>query len=184
MKKVNLFLILLLFSFCNEEVKNESKKEGGKKMGLNITSTAFANEAMIPSKYTCDGEDISPPLKWESAPEGVRSFALISDDPDAPVGTWVHWVIFNIPADVNELQESFSSEAELDNGTKQGKSDFGRIGYGGPCPPGGTHRYFFKLYALDTVLDLQSGITKADLLNAMEGHILEEAQLMGKYTRN
>lgn len=185
-KKYSLFLMLatLLFCSCNEGAKNESKPEGGKKMGLNITSGAFANEAMIPSKYTCDGEDISPPLKWESAPERVKSFALISDDPDAPVGVWVHWVIYNIPADTHELQENFPLDAELDNGTKQGKNDFGKIGYGGPCPPGGTHRYYFKLYALDTVLDLQSGVTKADLLKAMEGHILEEAQLMGRYTRN
>ncbi len=152
-------------------------------MALKITSSAFENEGMIPAKYTCDGENLSPLLKWESGGEGIKSFALISDDPDAPMGTFIHWVIYNIPADVKELQEDFPSTNELDNGIKQGMTDFGKTGYGGPCPPSGIHRYYFKLYGLDTVLDLNAGITKAELLKAMEGHILEEAVLMGKYTR-
>ncbi len=152
-------------------------------MALKITSTAFENEAMIPAKHTCDGENVSPPLKWESDGEGIKSYALICDDPDAPMGTFIHWVIYNIPADVRDLQEDFPSESELDNGTKQGMTDFGKVGFGGPCPPSGVHRYYFKIYGLDTVLDVEAGITKAELLKAMEGHIVEEAELMGKYTR-
>ena len=152
-------------------------------MQLKITSPAFKEGEMIPKKYTCDGENVSPPLKWDSVPEGVKSLALISDDPDAPMGTWVHWVIFNIPPSVTELSENIPSKEILDNGAKQGTTDFGRVGYGGPCPPGGTHRYFFKLYALDTELALRSGTTKKELLKAMERHILAEGQLMGKYKR-
>ena len=152
-------------------------------MEIKITSSAFEHEALIPPKYTCDGDDISPPLQWETVPEGTKSIALISDDPDAPMGTWVHWVLFNLPADTRELHENIPPEETLPNGTKQGITDFGRIGYGGPCPPSGTHRYFFKIYALDTELDLDAGAGKSDLLNAMEGHILAEGQLIGKYKR-
>ncbi|OHB60388.1 MAG: phosphatidylethanolamine-binding protein [Planctomycetes bacterium RBG_13_46_10] len=152
-------------------------------MDIKIKSPAFENEAMIPSKYTCDGQDISPPLKWDTAPVGTKSIAIISDDPDAPVGTWVHWVLFNLPADARELKEKIPPDKVLPNGAKQGTSDFGRIGYGGPCPPGGTHRYFFKIYALDTELNLSPGIRKRDLLKAMEGHIIGQGQLMGKYKR-
>jgi len=150
---------------------------------MEIKSPAFKEGELIPSKYTCDGPDISPPLEWSDAPAGTRSFALISDDPDAPVGTWVHWVIFNIPANVNKLDEDVPKKDVLSNGARQGRNDFGRFGYGGPCPPGGTHRYYFKLYALDKELDLKAGSTKRDLLKAMEGHVLAEAYLMGKYKR-
>ena len=152
-------------------------------MDIRLTSMVFQEGGTIPQKYTCDGEDISPPLKWDSAPEGTKAFALISDDPDAPMGTWVHWVIFNIPADANELHEHIPAEGILRNGAKQGTNDFRRIGYGGPCPPGGTHRYFFKLYALDTEIDIAVGASKQELLRAMEGHILAKGQLMGTYTR-
>lgn len=152
-------------------------------MTIKITSTAFKEGSMIPKQYTCDGQDISPPLAWTSIPEGTKSLALISDDPDAPVGTWVHWVLFNLPAEVTELPEHVPPTKTLENGAKQGKNDFRKIGYGGPCPPGGTHRYYFKLYALDTVLDAEPGITKQKLLQAMQGHILAEGQVMGKYTR-
>ncbi len=152
-------------------------------MDIKVTSMAFQEGGTIPQKYTCDGEDISPPLAWSSAPEGTKSFALISDDPDAPMGTWVHWVIYNIPANITELHEHIPPEALLENGTKQGTNDFRRIGYGGPCPPGGTHRYFFKLYALDTEIDIVVGASKPELLRGMEGHILAEGQLMGRYTR-
>jgi len=152
-------------------------------MDIKITSPAFENEGMIPAKYTCDGEDLSPPLQCDTVPEGTKSIALISDDPDAPMGTWVHWVLFNLPADTRQLPEDIPPDKTLPNGAKQGTSDFGRIGYGGPCPPGGTHRYFFKIYALDTELSLQAGARKRDLLKAMEGHILGQGQLMGKYKR-
>ena len=152
-------------------------------MTIKITSTAFKEGGMIPKQYTCDGQDMSPPLAWTSIPEGTKSLALISDDPDAPVGTWVHWVLFNLPPEVTELPEHVPPTKTLENGAKHGKNDFRKIGYGGPCPPGGTHRYYFKLYALDTVLDAEPGITKQKLLQAIQGHILAEGQLMGKYTR-
>jgi Raf kinase inhibitor-like YbhB/YbcL family protein len=152
-------------------------------MALEITSSAFAEGEMIPTRYTCDGPDVSPDLAWSGVPETAQSLALICDDPDAPVGTWVHWVLFNIPAGVSGLPSEIPPDANMENGARHGTNDFGRLGYGGPCPPGGTHRYFFKLYALDTALDLESGITKARLLEAMEGHIMAEAQLMDKYKR-
>ncbi|MFQ5772458.1 MAG: YbhB/YbcL family Raf kinase inhibitor-like protein [bacterium] len=152
-------------------------------MEIKITSKAFEEGGMIPDKYTCDGADISPPLKWESIPDSTRSLALISDDPDAPMGTWVHWVVYNLPATKRELPENVPPRETLADGTKQGKNDFGKIGYGGPCPLGVTHRYYFKIYALDTELSLESGITKATLLKSMAGHILAEGQLMGKYKR-
>ncbi|MEJ2222315.1 MAG: YbhB/YbcL family Raf kinase inhibitor-like protein [Desulfobacterales bacterium] len=152
-------------------------------MTLEITSSAFSEGEMIPTGYTCDGPDVSPDLAWTGVPETTQSLALICDDPDAPMGTWVHWVLFNIPPGARGLPGEISPDAALENGARHGTNDFGRLGYGGPCPPGGTHRYFFKLYALDTDLDLASGITKAQLIEAMEGHILAEAQLMGKYKR-
>jgi len=152
-------------------------------MAITITSSAFAEGAMIPKKHTCDDEDISPDLKWSGVPQGAKSLALICDDPDAPVGTWVHWVLFNIPADVSALPAGVSPDAVLKNGARHGKNDFRKLGYGGPCPPGGTHRYYFKLYGIDTVINLESGSTKAQLLAAMQGHILAEGQLMGKYRR-
>ena len=155
-------------------------KGGGK---MQITSPAFGEGSMIPVKYTCDGQDISPPLAWKDAPSGTKSFALISDDPDAPVGTWVHWVAYNIPPNTNNLGENVKPEKEFQDGMRQGNNDWPKIGYGGPCPPGGTHRYYFKLYALDAMLSLKPGATKAQVLQAMEGHVLAEAQLMAKYKR-
>ena len=138
---------------------------------------------MIPKKHTCDGDDISPPLEWESVPENAKSIALISDDPDAPMGTWVHWVYYDIPVSINGLPENLTPVENPEIGGKQGTNDFGRIGYGGPCPPGGTHRYYFKIYALDTTLNLSPGAEKKKLLEAMEGHIIEQAQTIGKYKR-
>jgi len=152
-------------------------------MALELTSPAFSEGEMIPARYTCDGSDISPALSWSGVPKTAKSLALICDDPDALRGTWVHWVLFNIPADAVGLPAEISSAATLENSARHGKNDFRRLGYGGPCPPGGTHRYFFKRYALDTGLNLDSGITKDQLLKAMQGHILAEAQLMGKYKR-
>jgi len=152
-------------------------------MEIKITSPAFEEGGMIPEVYTCDGIDISPPLKWSSVPQGTKTLALICDDPDAPIGTWVHWVIYNIPGDICELPENIPPEQEIKKGGIQGMNDSRKIGYGGPCPPGGTHRYFFKIYALDTEVDLQPGATKSQLLNAMEGHIIAKGQLMGRYSR-
>lgn len=153
-------------------------------MSIPISSPAFQEGKPIPTQYTCDGEDLSPPLKWSKVPEGTKSLALISEDPDAPAGIWVHWVLYNLPPTITELPEGMPTQEVLPNGAKQGINDFKRIGYGGPCPPPGKpHRYFFKLYALDTELDLKPGATKQELLRAMEGHILAEGQLMGTYQR-
>lgn len=138
---------------------------------------------MIPQQYTCDGEDISPSLSWTDVPENAKSFVLISDDPDAPMGTWVHWVIYNIPANVKELAEGISADKQLMNGALQGINDFRKIGYGGPCPPRGKHRYYFKLYALDTKLNLPAGASKKEVEKAIQDHILDQAKLMGIYQR-
>ncbi|HUJ43073.1 MAG TPA: YbhB/YbcL family Raf kinase inhibitor-like protein [Opitutaceae bacterium] len=151
---------------------------------MKLTSTGFADGQPIPMQYTCDGADVSPPLQWSELVPGTRSFALICDDPDAPVGTWVHWVVYGLPGTARELPEMVAATETLPNGAKQGLNDFRRVGYGGPCPPPGPpHRYFFKLYALDTELALKARATKQDLLRAMTGHILAEAQLMGTYQR-
>ncbi len=152
-------------------------------MEIKITSSAFEEGGMIPAKYTCDGADVSVPLQWDAVPEGTKSIAIINDDPDAPMGTWVHWVIFGLPAETRELAENVPADATLANGAKQGTTDFGRTGYGGPCPPSGTHRYFFRIYALDVEIDLPSGAKKKQLLEAMEGHILGQGRLIGKYKR-
>lgn len=152
---------------------------------MKIHSDAFHNGENIPMEQTCSGADISPPLSWSSAPEGTKSFTLIADDPDAPNGTWVHWLAYNIPANTTSLPANVPPIAENDHGMKQGTSSFGNIGYGGPCPPigHGPHRYYFKLYALDTLLDIPSGANKAALTAAMQGHILAEAQTMGRFER-
>lgn len=144
---------------------------------MELASSAFENNGMIPARYTCDGQDVSPPLKISGVPEDTVALALVMDDPDAPMGTFDHWVVWNIPPDVTEIAEGKEPE-----GT-QGRTDFGRLGYGGPCPPGGVHRYRFKLYALDRQLDLQEGADKSDLEAAMKGQTLETAELVGRYIR-
>ncbi len=149
-----------------------------------ISSAAFSGNQMIPKKFTCDGADVSPELGWKDAPAGVKSFALIMDDPDAPVGTWVHWVLYNLPADAKELPEGVTKQEQLPDGSVQGRNDFRKIGYGGPCPPAGKlHRYFFKLYALDTKLGLKPGASKSDVERAMKSHVLGETELIGRYGR-
>ncbi len=183
-KNFAIFLIMLfLFCACEENNEVQSESEGGRKMDIKVTSSAFQDGGMIPAKYTCDGQDVSPPLAWQDVPEGSKSLALINDDPDAPMGTWVHWVMYNIPPETSQLPENVPLDKVLPNGAKQGMTDFRRVGYGGPCPPSGTHRYFFKIYALDVQPDLDAGATKKELLVAMEGHILAEGQLIGKYKR-
>ena len=152
-------------------------------MSFELTSTAFTPGESIPRKYTCDGQDISPPLQWSDPPQDTRSFALIADDPDAPAGTWVHWVLYNLPSEARTLSEAIPSDADLPDGSWNGQNGWRRLGYGGPCPPSGTHRYFFKLYALDRRLDLAAGANNKQLLRAMEGHILAQAELMGVYSR-
>jgi Raf kinase inhibitor-like YbhB/YbcL family protein len=153
-------------------------------MAFELTSSAFREGESIPRQYTGDGRNLSPPLQWSDPPANTSSLALICEDPDAPRGTFTHWVIFNVPAKSRELKEGIPPEATLPDGTVQGKNDFGKIGYGGPAPPPGKpHRYFFKLYALDRVLELRPGATRSQLLAAMKGHVLDEAQLMGIYGR-
>ena len=150
---------------------------------LSPTSAAFEDGAAIPAQYTCDGADISPPLEWGDPPPNTGSFALIMDDPDAPIGTWVHWVIYDLPAEARSLAEGVPGEPHLAGGGVQGRNSWPKTGYGGPCPPSGTHRYFFKLYALDVVLGAGPGLTKKELLEEMGGHILAQAQLVGTYSR-
>jgi len=157
---------------------------GGMVMGFEVESSAFDPSGMIPKKNTCDGPDLSPALEWTGVPEGTKAFALICDDPDAPMGTWVHWVLFNLPGDVTSLPEGIPTTETIEQGAAQGTNDFGRIGYGGPCPPPGKpHRYFFRLYALKDKVALSPGAKKSDLLKAMENHILGQAELMGEYGR-
>jgi Raf kinase inhibitor-like YbhB/YbcL family protein len=171
--------------------------EDPSRLTIQLQSSAFADSGMIPMTFTCDGADRSPPLEWSGVPAQARTLALICDDPDAPMGTWSHWVVFNLPSHVSALKEGVpASEAipasaagqgesapeELSAG-RQGKNDFGNSGYGGPCPPGGTHNYFFRIYALDSPLDLGAGATRAQVLKAITGHILAEGRLVGKYQR-
>ena len=150
---------------------------------MRLISPAFEHGGEIPARYTCDGEDISIPLQFLEIPEEAVSLALIMDDPDAPMGVFVHWVIYNIPAELSELPEGIPPQPYLEMGIRQGTNSFGKIGYGGPCPPDGAHRYMLKLYALDVAMDLDAGMTKHQLLSAMEGHVIDSAGLMGIYAR-
>ncbi len=153
-------------------------------MAFALTSPTFGHGETIPSQYTCDGRDVSPPLAWSDPPDGTQSLALIADDPDAPGGTWVHWVLYDLPAHSRGLPEGVPHDKTLADGSKQGKTDFGHVGYGGPCPPPGKpHRYFFTLYAVDKKLDLAPGATKAQLVKALTDHTLAKAQWMGRYGR-
>jgi hypothetical protein len=153
-------------------------------MALSLSSPVFPEGEKIPVKYTCDGQDISPPLMWGNPPPGTQAFALIMDDPDAPGGVFTHWVIFNLPVDSRELPEAVPRENQLQNKALQGMTGFGRVGYGGPCPPTGpAHHYLFSLYALDQPLGLNAGASKRQVLDAMQGHILAQGQLTGIYQR-
>jgi Raf kinase inhibitor-like YbhB/YbcL family protein len=193
--KFSLLLIasLLLFSCRGETPSNSSNSNNAsqsvtptpveKSAEIKVTSRAFQEGGMIPKELTCDGANVSPPLAWDSAPVRTKSFALIADDPDAPDKTWVHWVVFNLASNARELPGNIPAQDAIAGGGKQGTNDFRKVGYGGPCPPSGAHRYYFKLYALDTELALDSSATKDQLLKAMEGHVLAEGQLIGKYQR-
>lgn len=174
---LGLFTVLLASCGAEEQAPEEEKT-------LSLTSTAFQEGDKIPDRYTSQGQDISPPLAWSEPPEGAQSFALIMDDPDAPGGTFTHWVIFNIPSNSRGLPEAVPTEDQLSDGTLQGKNSFGRIGYGGPSPPSGpAHRYQFTLYALDQPLDLTAGASKKQVLDAIQGHILAQGKLTGIYQR-
>jgi Raf kinase inhibitor-like YbhB/YbcL family protein len=152
---------------------------------MQVSSPAFHDGQAIPAKYTADGADKSPELRWSGAPAATQSFVLICEDPDAPRGTWTHWVLFNIPADTANLAEGVATDKEFPDGARQGKNDFGKIGYGGPSPPKGPpHRYYFKVYALDAKLDLPAGASKDQVLGAIKGHVLAEGQAMGRYGRS
>ena len=165
-------LLLIFFIGC-----------GANASSLEIKSDAFKEGGYIPARYTCESDNLSPPLSWSKAPEGTKSFALICDDPDAPMGTWVHWVVFNIPPEITYLEENALGRGKILSGIREGINDFRKHAYGGPCPPSGTHRYFFKVYALDTMLDISPNSQKSDLENAMKGHILAEGQIIGLYKR-
>lgn len=177
-----LTLLAVLAGASPAQAQNGSK--GVPTMAFTLRSPDFANGADIPQGFTCDGADRSPALEWSDPPAGTKTFALIADDPDAPVGTWVHWVMFNVPGSARSLAGGVDKKEQLADGTRQGRNDFRKTGYNGPCPPPGKpHRYFFKLYALSTKLALATGAGKSDVERAMEGHILGHAEWMGRYKR-
>jgi Raf kinase inhibitor-like YbhB/YbcL family protein len=185
---IPLLAVCLLVTACqsNDTAETETANTAAQETpapAMMLMSTAFEPEGMIPMVYTCDSLDISPPLTWSNVPEETQSLALIADDPDAPGQIWVHWVVYNIPPETQGFEEAVAAEDTLVSMAVQGMTDFGRIGYGGPCPPSGVHRYFFKLYALDTTLTLEGEVNKHRLIEAMEGHVIAETQLMGKYSR-
>jgi Raf kinase inhibitor-like YbhB/YbcL family protein len=167
-----------------QQASANEARERGNAMGFALNSPSFNSSDAIPRNFTCDGEDVSPALQWSGAPAGTQSFCLIMDDPDAPGGTWVHWVLFDLPGTAAGLPENVPKVRELSTGARQGRNDFGRIGYGGPCPPPGRpHRYFIRVYALDAKTKLKPGATRAELDRAMKGHTLAQAELMGRYAR-
>lgn len=174
---IAVLILSVVISACHTQSSNPTA-EGSEEMTITLTSSAFSDGGAIPKKHTCDGEDVSPALSWSGIPEGTKSLALIMDDPDAPAGTWVHWVLYDLPPDLSGLPEGTQKLGI------EGMTSFRKPGYGGPCPPKGKpHRYFFKLYALDTILGLKAGATKGDLEKAMRGHLLAQGQLMGTYGR-
>jgi Raf kinase inhibitor-like YbhB/YbcL family protein len=175
-----IFGVLLYGSILVSALSAAEVKRGS----LELKSSAFQSGGDIPRKHTCDANDVSPQLSWDKAPAGTKAFALIADDPDAPGGTWVHWGIYDLPADIKELAEGVPTTEALTNGAKQGTNDFRKIGYGGPCPPPGLpHRYFFKLYALDAPTGLKPRASKQQLLKAIENHVLGETEIIGRYKR-
>jgi Raf kinase inhibitor-like YbhB/YbcL family protein len=174
---ISFILALLVITFA---ATSSCKKE----QSLSLESDAFLNNSTIPAEFTCDGADISPALTWSNSPEETKSFALICDDPNAPGVTFTHWIVYNIPTSIKDLDKNMPIQLVLNSGASQGKNDFGEIGYSGPCPPRSiTHHYYFKLYALDSMLDISAGVTKIQLVSAMRGHILGSAELIGIYSR-
>jgi Raf kinase inhibitor-like YbhB/YbcL family protein len=186
---ITLLLLMLLVAGCatrpqvsaqNSASTSTPQTTGG---SIKLTSTAFKEGEPIPRQHTCDGVNVSPSLEWSGVPKSAKTLVIFADDPDAPSGIWVHWVLYNLPADNIGMVENLPATDELKAGGFQGKNDFGKIGYGGPCPPSGTHRYFFKIYALDSELPLKAGATKAEVEKAMEGHVVAQGQLMGTYRK-
>lgn len=178
MKRILVVILLFSISACTSNTQTEPVNAS-----IEITSSTFANDGSIPVDYSCDGSDISPALAWTEPPAATKSFALIMDDPDASSTPWVHWVIFNIPASARGLDEGLPTDAKLSDGSLQGRSSAYSTGYHGPCPPSGTHHYVFKLYALDTILSLDESTNKSALLDAMDGHILANGELIGTFVR-
>ncbi len=179
---IKLFIVVFI-SACAFVSANSQTKNGGKKMEIKLQSSAFKKGDLIPSKYTCDGANISPQLKWNNPAKGTKTFAIIVTDPDAPSGEFVHWVVYNIPDSILSLHEDVTPTRNIPDEIMLGTNGAGRVGYFGPCPPSGTHRYFFRIYALDSALHLEAGADKGDVLKAMKGHVLAEGELMGKYRR-
>ena len=175
-------LVMPLLAACDSGSSTPSAA-GSAAQSLTLTSPAFAAQQPIPKQYSCDGQSISPPLQWSAPPTGTKSLALIVDDPDAPGGTFVHWVLYDLPPTTLSLPEGVPTSGDLPDGSKQGRNGGGKTGYTGPCPPGGTHHYHFKLYALDTVLDLASGADKSQLESAMDKHVLAYGELVGTYSK-
>jgi Raf kinase inhibitor-like YbhB/YbcL family protein len=175
--------LLLLLAGCSNHIQQPEPVDTPKSATtMSVSSAAFADGQSIPDKYTCHGQDISPPLQWSGTPSQAKSIALTCEDPDAPSGTFTHWVIFDVPATATGLPENVSKSATLPDGSEQGKNSFGNTGYNGPCPPGGKlHHYIFKVYALDTSVKLDSGAEREDLLKAIDGHVLSQGQLTGTY---
>ncbi|PWT84812.1 MAG: YbhB/YbcL family Raf kinase inhibitor-like protein [Acidobacteria bacterium] len=176
----SLLLLLLATAACRH---SETSVAASVAATLVLSSTSFQGGGKIPSQYTCDGADTSPQLSWPAPPSGTKSLALIVTDPDAPVGTFVHWVLYDIPASTRELPAGVPKQGQLSDNSRQGKNDFGKSGYGGPCPPSGAHHYVFTLYALDTTLGLPPGATRAQIESAIKGHILARGELVGLYNR-
>jgi Raf kinase inhibitor-like YbhB/YbcL family protein len=179
---LSLLAVYVLLGACSSRVSPGIQK-GAQAMEIQVTSAAFKEGESIPEVYTCDGQNIPPPLAWSGIPKEAKALALICDDPDAPIGVYVHWVLYNLPATVKELPAGVPKEAKPSPGGVQGANGSRQTGYTGPCPPSGTHRYYFKLYALGSELALKPGASAQDLQKAMEGHILAQGQLMGRYKR-
>jgi Raf kinase inhibitor-like YbhB/YbcL family protein len=178
------FVVMLTLAGCGGEVGTLPAVDPNRPK-ISLTSSAFSEGQVIPRDHTCDGKNLSPPLSWSDVPPDARSLVLLCDDPDAPLRTWSHWVVFNISPGLSGLSAGIAEVESLTlqprYSARQGRNDFGQLGYGGPCPPSGTHRYFFRIYALDTVLDLPRGVTRSSVLKAMEGHVIADGSLVGKY---
>jgi len=186
-KKIKIIFACVLFlctaiDGASRKKVNKNNKKGMDMAVMKVISNAFKDGEMIPAKYTCDGEDVSPQISWQDAPTGTKSFVLICDDPDAPMGIWVHWVVFNIPVSVTEFAQGADPKKI---GATEGINSWGtkKLGFGGPCPPSNTHRYYFTVYAVSKIIDLDKKATKEDVLAAIKGHELAQGQLMGRYHR-
>jgi hypothetical protein len=181
---INGYRFILLFTIIFSTINNFPQQERGKfKMEIEIRSRSFKDGEYIPPKYTCDGMNISPQLSWSCKVEGIKTFAIIVEDPDAPRGIFTHWIVYNIPSKINSLMENSTPAKNVSDEVLMGTNDFGRIGYGGPCPPSGTHRYYFRIYGLNSAVHLDSGATKSEVVKKMEGHIIARGEFMGKYQR-